>query len=260
MTNFKNFPKLWQAALVFLKRDLKVRYASSVLGPAWIVLYPLALIGITTFVFSFVFSQELELKIYALHVMIGFIHWLFFSQSILKIVYAFPGNSGLIKNHQFPLLALPISALFSRAVDYLVGLLMLIVAMLVFNYSFSVSLLLSFSLVLLVQMALQFGLGLFFATLNILIRDIQHLVEILLQIWFYATPVIYTLAMLPASVGNLLQINPLTTIFSSYRQLIFTSSGSLPTDLWPVIILSLLVFSGGLWFFDRNKHQFAELL
>ena len=116
-----SYRRFWQATLVFLRRDLQTRYASSVLGPLWIVLYPLALVVITVAVFSFVFGGPAESPTYALHVIIGFVHWLFFSQSILKIVYVFPNNESLIKNHQFPLLSLPASALFSRLVDYLVG-------------------------------------------------------------------------------------------------------------------------------------------
>lgn len=255
-----NYAHFWQASWVFLRRDLQVRYASSILGPLWIVLYPLALVAITVVVFSFVFGDQAESPTYALHVIIGFVHWLFFSQSILKIVYIFPGNVNLIKNHRFPLLALPVSALLSRFVDYLVGLAILGLAMAILGHSFSLGSLLFFALLLVVQIFFQFGLGLLFATLNLLVRDIQHLVEILLQVWFYATPVIYTLAMLPSSIAELLVINPLTTLFSTYRQLVLGGTAVVSPNLSWVIVSSLLVFVGGLWFFQKNKHQFAELL
>lgn len=251
--------QLWQVTKTFFIRDIKSRYASSMLGLIWIILFPLSLIAITTFVFSFIFGQENSQYPYLLHVIIGYIHWLYFSQTLNKIVAVLQQNAGLIKNHNFPLLSLPLGEFLSRSLDYVVGLVILLIASLILQQNLSLSSLAIFSLVLIMQIMLQFGLGLIFATLNVFVRDVQYLVGLLLQIWFYATPVIYTVEMLPENISRWLWLNPLTTIFSAYRDIFFNSELNL-SSLKGVFVLSVLILVLGLLVFNKYKHKFAELI
>ncbi len=196
---------------------------------------------------------------YLLHVIIGYIHWLYFSQTITKSISSLPQNAGLIKNHNFPLLALPLSKFLSRSLDYLVGLIILAVAFFALGQNISVFSLASFVLILGLQVMLQFGLALISSTLNIFVRDVQFLVGLLLQIWFYATPVIYSVEMLPEKIRVWLSLNPLTIIFTAYRQVLF----NLALDTRPllaVFLLSVITLSLGLILFNKYQHKAAELL
>jgi len=210
--------RLVDVSLVFIKRDLKERYASSILGPLWIILYPLLLMGVVTAIFSVVFSNQVLGTPYSLFALTGFVHWIYFSQSVSRLTRSFLAQRDLIANTNFPLLAIPISVLLSRLIDYLVGLFLLIVLLLIFHQLSFVKLLLAIPLILF-QTLLQLGLGLIFASLNMVWRDIQYLVEVGIQILFYVTPIIYVLEMVPVRLHKFMLINPLVLFFTNYQNI-----------------------------------------
>ena len=251
------FQKLIDTSFVFTKRDLKERYASSILGPLWIVLYPLLLMGVVTIVFSFFFSNQILGVPYSLFVLTGFIHWIYFSQSVSYLTRSFLNQRNLIANAKFPLLAILISVIISRFIDYLVGFTLLIILLLIFHQLSFFKLLLIIPLILF-QTLMQLGLGLIFASLNMIWRDIQYLVDVGIQILFYVTPIIYTLEIVPSHLHNFFLLNPLVLFFTNYQNILLKSEINWLYFLLAAVI-SLLVLFLGVIIFKKYRYVIPEL-
>lgn len=254
-----SFIQLLDTTRNFLKKDLKVRYAESILGPLWIILYPLALTLISTGVFAFVFQRRIGDTPYFLYVMIGFIPWIFFSQTVSHSTRSLIWNRELITNAKFHKESIVLSIIASKLVDYLINLLIFFFLFFLIGKTITAFQILMMFFILALQITFQIGLGLIFSALNVLYRDIQNIMDIVLQLVFYATPIVYPLEIIPERFKIFFNLNPLLHIVLLYREILLENKLN-SLRLVGTLGFVVAVFFLGIIIFKKLEKRFAELI
>ncbi len=195
-------------------RDLRARYKGSLLGFLWTFVHPLLMLAVYTFVFSFVLRIGGEN--FAMFLFVGLLPWQFHVQSLTIGSTCLVDNANLLKKIYFPRSVLPLATVYANLVNYLLTLIVLVPALLLSGIALTVAVS-AFPLVVAVQTVLVTGFTLLFAIGNVYFRDLQHLVTVLVNLWFFLTPVFYGLEMVPASLRPVFLLNPVTPLIEAYR-------------------------------------------
>ena len=206
-----------------IRREIVTQYRGSLLGAAWVLIGPMAMILIYTLVFSHLMRSRLvgvdSAFGYSIFLCAGLLPWTFFAESLTRLQAVFVTNGNLMKKAMFPRICLPIVALGVAGFNFVV-IVSLFLIFLVVSGSFPGLVLLAALPALSVQIALATGLGMLFATLNVFFRDVGQAVTLLLQFWFWLTPIVYPLASLPGWAQSVLVWNPLAVIVSHYQSVL----------------------------------------
>jgi len=256
----------WDLLVNLTKKELKVKYRGTVMGFFWSLLNPL----LTMLVFSFVFSFILRIGIEDFYIffLCALLPWNLLSSSVNMSVGSIVANGGLIKKIYFPREIIPLSIVFSNLISFFLEMIVLFIFLIVAKYPFY-RLLYFLPLLVIVQLFLVIGACFFFSSINVYFRDTQHLVNIFMMIWFYTTPIIYPLSMVPQRFLKFMVLNPMTpliefcrTIFyySKHGELGFYNFFKTPGTYYFIISLSisLVVFFIGYFTFKKLEGKFAE--
>ena len=259
-----------------VRKDLKVKYQGSTLGFVWSLANPLLLLVVYTFVFAVVFKSNVPK--FGLFLMSGLLIWTFFTMGVSGSATSILGNAGLVKKVPFPHSALPLSAVGFAGVQVALQYAVLIVALFVFEMPpIRVELLLLVP-ALLIALMMTIGLGFFVAASTVKLRDTQHILEVALFAWMWATPIIYPATLVHQFTGDgFLQwayyINPLAGVVVAFQRALYgvvyypgTQTLLLPSDsigfylgvLGIGFVVSAGVLALGLWQFKRLSADFAE--
>lgn len=249
-------------------RDLKVRYKNSVLGFLWSLLHPLLMMAIFTIVFTIMLPQS-EVKNFPVFVLCGILPWNFFSASVIGSTNSIVGNAHLIKKVYFPREVLPISAVLSNLVNFVLALVVLFAMIFLFAMRLTPWVLL-LPLLILTQVVFTVGIAFALSTLNVFYRDTQVIMEVLMLAWFFLTPVFYPITILPQShlflgfgldVQRLAYIfNPMASLIASYRVILYHGAPPAFDFLLRTIITSLAIMLCGYFLFARYRWSFGEEL
>jgi lipopolysaccharide transport system permease protein len=253
-------------------RDLKLRYKNSVLGFLWSLVNPLLLMLVFTVVFT-VMIPEMRVPNFPVFVLCAVLPWNLFSTAILSAIHAISSNGHLIKKVYFPLEVLPLSTVLSNGVNFSLAFAVLLGMIVAFRIPLTAALL-WLPLVIVAHLLFTGGVAFILSTMNVFYRDTGVIMEVLIQAWFFLTPVFYPLEILPQSalvwglelpVRRLVYVlNPMASIIASYRAILYGSTlGSPPHApsldfLARTLVTAALCFLFGLWFFGRYRERFAE--
>jgi len=252
--------ELWRGRelLYFLVwRDIKVRYKQTVIGAAWAVIQPL----LTMAVFSIIFGAFARLPSdgvpYPVFVYAGLLPWIFFSNAVTNASNSLVGQAHLLTKTYFPRLLLPLSSLGVAGLDFTLSLGVYFGLMAWFGFVPTAATL-WIPLLLLLTATVALGVGTFFAAMMVVYRDFRVVVPFMLQIWMYASPVVYPTGLAPERYRWLLALNPLTGVISAFRSALLGR----PAD-WPAIgtaiVLALLALVCGVALFRRTERRFADI-
>ena len=255
-------------------RELRGKYKRSILGWSWSLLNPLATVVIFSIVFRFFFKLTFPegdpsgLNSFALALVIGLLPWNFLSNGINGSMAALIGNSNLIKKVYFPREVLVVSTVSSWVVSLLIEMAVLS-AVLMFAGNFVVPWLGPVLLLVAIQFLFVIGLGLGLSVLTVYFRDVEHLVGIMLQFWFYATPIVYPIEFVPQGatllgwelpVRTLYGLNPMVRFVEAYRDCLYDLRFPPLADvLYLVAVAAVTLVAGGL-LFRRLEPKLAEEL
>jgi lipopolysaccharide transport system permease protein len=185
--------------------------------------------------------------------------WMFFASSISDMVESLVLNMNLVSKIYFPREILPIAALFARFFDFIIASIVLGVLLYYFHIQLSITAFIFLPAILLIQIFLALGIGLIGAGLNVFYRDIKHLFVLGLQIWFYASPIIYSITSVPERFRFVYFLNPMAGVIQSYRDVLLyqklTGSGLIISLVSAVVVMII-----GYWFFKRVEFQFADVV
>jgi lipopolysaccharide transport system permease protein len=253
-------------------RDLKVRYKSSVLGFVWSLLNPLLMMLVFAMVFGLLFPNQ-SIPKFPVFLLSGLLPWNFFSTAIMGSIGSIVSNSHLVKKVYFPREVLPISTVLSNGVNFLLALVVLF-AMLIFSGKGITVWIVWLPAIILVQVILTLGLAFILTTINVFYRDVTVIMEVVMQAWFFLTPVFYPIEILPETstllglalpVRRLLYIfNPMASIIASYRSVLYGSTTGAPPgppgfDFFSrTAVTAVLILVVGYLFFSRFAHTFGE--
>ena len=243
-----------------VRRDLAGRYAGSALGVVWALLQPLWQLLLFNFVFSTVLRVPLtgeRTGSFAVFLFCGLLPWLAVQESLMRSATAITDNANLVKKVTFPaellILSVVLAALLHEAMALLVFL-----AVLAALGSLGLSGLPILLLAVVLQLVLTLGLGLLLAASHVLLRDVAQLLGMALTIWFYCTPIVYPLRLVPERVRTLLGLNPLTVLVGLYRWALLGGDGVGWQGIAVLVAAAVVLLSAGLWVFRRLESGFAD--
>ncbi len=203
-----------------VRREFQARYKNSLLGAAWSVLNPLAMVVVYTVVFAQVMQARLPnvntTFAYSIYLCAGIFTWGLFSEIVSRCQNVFIDNANLIKKLAFPRICLPAIVVTSACLNFAI-VLGLFIAFLAITGNFPGLVVLSLIPVLAIQIVFAVGLGILIGVLNVFFRDAGHFSSIVLQFWFWLTPIVYTLSIVPERFRAFFTANPLTPLFTSYQ-------------------------------------------
>ena len=237
-------------------RDLRLRYRRSALGPFWLLLNPLILVLLYTFVFSVVLS--VPIKKYPLFLLAGLIPWLWFAATVTSSVSALSRDSNLLRKAPFPSELLVLRAIIVTALDFLVGIFLLFLLFLIYGGRPTVTFFF-FPLLFFIQALFLAGLAMPLAMAGAVSHDFDHFVGNGLRILFFVTPIAYSLDSVPQKYRPLLTLNPLSWLTNLYQQTFLGGQPNL-TSLLFLCLLALLTFLFGWSFFRRRARLLPEVL
>lgn len=241
------------------KREIKQRYKQSMLGYAWVILNPLAQMLVLSFVFSrFLPVHNLSIP-YPIFLYVGLLPWTLFTTTLTASTNAFISNSKLITKIYLPRTVFIQSTILAKMIDFLLASSVFMLFLIYFQVSLSWSSL-WFIPLFLIQTLFTYGLSLLIATLNLFYRDIQYLLNFMLMVWMYITPIIYPTTFFPAEYQWIFQINPMVVLINSYRQVLFENSSPHWESVGISFIISLLVYFLGISVFKKLEGRFADVI
>ncbi len=255
-------------------RELRGKYKRSVLGWTWSLLNPLATMAIFTIVFQFFLRIDVPpgepsgLDSFAFYLLIGLLPWNFLSNALNGSMGALVGNANLIKKVYFPREVLVGATVVSWVVSLLIEMAVLAVALLIVG-NFVIPWLVPILLLIAIQTVFVMGVGLALSVLNVYYRDVQHLLSILLQLWFYATPIVYPMTLVPRTadvfgyelpVRTLYGLNPMVRFVEAYRDCLYDLRFPPAADLAFLTVVAVVTLVAGAAIFARLEPKLAEEL
>lgn len=245
---------LWELT----SKEIRVRYKRAILGFLWMFLNPLLQMVVIGLVFSVIF--KFAIRDYYLFLLIGLLPWNYFSLSLVDATTSITTTRELIKKSRFPRSVIPLSILFSNGVHFLASLSIIIPILLLTNNLSMKSCILPF--VVIWQIFFSLGLILITSGLHPRYRDVSFTVRALTMIWFYATPIIYPLSIIPRKLLPFYLINPMSDIVSLYRfALLKETYHYLSLNiLFFQIFLTFFIFGLGICIFRKNSRFFSDWL
>ena len=256
--------ELWEyrELLYFLTwRDIKVRYKQSVLGAAWAIIQPFMAMVVFTIFFGKLANLGPAGIPYPIWNYAAMVPWTYFAFGLAQSSNSLVGSSGLLKKIYFPRLVVPIASTLSGLVDFTIAMLVLIPLMIVYGYWPTVNIVWLPAFIMLAFVS-ALGVGLWLSALNVQFRDVKHTVPFLVQIWFFLTPVVYSASdkITDPLWLSIYSLNPMVGVVEGFRWALL----GLDTKPGPIILASalgsLIVFTGGLFYFRRMEKTFADVV
>lgn len=250
----------YRELLYFLtKRDIKVRYKQTVLGGLWAIIQPFFTMVVFTLFFGRLAKVPSDGMPYPIFVYAGLLPWTYFANAVAASGNSLVGSANLITKVYFPRLIVPASAALAGLLDLFIAMSILSVLMIYYQFMPGLSFFL-FPFLVGLTFLCAVGVGLWLSALNVQYRDIRYVIPFIIQLWLFASPVIYPVSMAKGKYYLLLVFNPMSGIIKAYRACIM---GHQPID-WPLLILSatitVAIFISGLFYFRRMERVFADVV
>lgn len=260
--NLKELLQYKDLIIMFVKRDFKTLYKQTILGPLWIIINPL----LTTIMFTIVFGNIANISTdgmpQILFYMLGTTVWTYFSTCLTKTSATFTGNAAIFGKVYFPRLVTPISIVVSGLINFAVQFVMFLGFMIyyyIIGATVCPNIYILMTPLLLVQLALlSLGFGVIISSLTTKYRDLAILVTFGVQLWMYATPVVYPASQIGGTLKTLMMLNPVSPIIESFRYA-FLGSGSIPWNFLGIsIVTTVVVLFIGVILFSRVEKTFMD--
>jgi lipopolysaccharide transport system permease protein len=254
--------RVWQyrELLYFLVwRDLKVRYKQTVIGIGWAVLQPFVTMVIFTVIFGNLVKVPSDGLPYPIFAYSALLPWNYFASALQRCVVSVVGDAALVSKVYFPRLILPLAGTISGFADFFVSFLLLIGMMTFYGLGISWTVL-TLPFFLLLALATALAVGLWLSALNVRYRDVGHTIPFLMQVWMYASPIVYPVSVIPEKYRFLYSLNPMAGVIEGFRWALL---GKQSPDFGVMAIsvaVVLLLISGGVVFFRNMEKTFADVV
>ncbi len=265
-----NLKDLWAyRELIFflIWRDIKVRYKQTLLGASWAVIQPVFQMVIYTLLFGNLAQLDAEGNPYPIFNFTALLPWGLFQKALNDAGRSLVTNRNMITKVYFPRLVIPVASVVSGVVDFAIGFCVLIGMVIYFHnlpgsgYQFSLNapglLMLPFFILFALLTALGFSLWL--SAMNVIYRDIAHVLPFITQMWFFITPIVYSSTVIPEKWRFLYALNPMVGVVDGFRWALLGKSAPEAT-IWISVLVTLVVLVSGLYYFRRMERTFADTI
>ena len=246
-----------------VKREFQSRYRNSMLGVIWMIINPLAMIVVYTLIFSQLMHARLagvnNNMAYSIYLCAGILTWGLFAEIIGRSQTMFLDNANLLKKLSFPRICLPIIVVLNASLNFAI-IFALFTGFLVLSGNFPGLVYFAILPVLVIQIGFAIGLGMILGVLNVFFRDVGQLFGIVLQFWFWLTPIVYPLSVIPAVIRPLIEMNPMMQLIGSYQAILVHASWPQWQGLLPVVFLTLALIILGMLLFRRRAGEMVDEL
>ncbi len=257
MNVFKELYKYRELLKTTTQKEVRGKYKHSFLGVLWSFLNPLLQIMVYAIVFPFILKNNQEH--YVVFLCCGIIPWNFFATAINRSASTMLENGNIIKKVYFPREILPIAIVTSEAINFLISTL-IILAFVVFDGISLTPYILYYPLILIVQYLLILAISFIVSSITVYIRDLQHLIGVALQLFFYATPIVYAANLIPEEVAWILNLNPMTYVINGYRDIFLNQTTPNVSALMLLLVGLLVACIISYAIFHKLQKGFAEEL
>ncbi|MGD0034324.1 ABC transporter permease [Paenibacillus illinoisensis] len=235
--------------------DLRTRYKGSFLGFFWTLLNPLLMLAVYSMIFKYV--VRISLENYTSYLFIGIVAWNLLSQALTSGSTSVIRNAGLIKKIYFPKEILPLSVVIGGIINFVLSLVVLIPVLVISDVKLGWSLLLV-PVILLVYSIFTLALTTLVSCLNVYFRDLEHIIGVIIMAWFYLTPIVFTVDMIPEDLQSVFSLNPMTTIMSCFHDVFFYNKVPDLISLSVVTGISIVLLIISYAIFAKLSRNFAE--
>lgn len=256
---FKRILPYKDLLLIFVWREFVIRYRQSVIGILWAVLQPLSLMLLFTFIFSYVFNMKISGLPYPVFFYSALLPWAFFSSSLNYSIPSLTNHYNLITKIYFPREILPLSGIIVAFVDYLIALLFFVFLLIIYSIPLTITALWVIPLFIMLFI-FTISVALVLSGLNVYYRDVKLATGFLIQLWFFASPVMYSIDQLDMRLKIFLFLNPLTFIIENMRRVVLEAR---PVVLWQFVLVSFIIFTFYFLanrFFIKIERAFADVI
>ena len=255
MQLFKNLYKYRELLKSNVKKEIRGRYKGSFLGVLWSFVNPLLQVLVYAIVFPYI--MRVKTDNYLQYLIIGIIPWTFFTTVINQGMITVRMNAGIIKKVYFPREILPISVATSGLVNFMISCIIILLFCLFGGIGVSFHILL-LPIIALIQFLFSLGLIFALSAINIYVKDTEYIVQFVINMLFYATPVLYSTSLFPENIRWLLYLNPMTEIIESYRCIFMYHTMPSISGILYLVIISIIIAVVGLMIFRKLEKGFAE--
>lgn len=246
-----------------VQREFQARYRNSLFGALWPVLNPLSMIIVYTVVFSHIMRARLpgvdDGMAYSVYLCAGLLAWGLFTEITLRSQNMFLENANLLKKISFPRICLPVIVLINAGINFAI-IMGLFLGFLLITGRWPGMAMLALLPLMALQMMFCAGLGMVLGVLNVFFRDVGQLFGICLQFWFWLTPIVYPMSILPDWVQRLLQLNPLTNLIASYQNMFLYGQWPVWSSLLPIFVTGVVFCLIGLRLFRQRVGEMVDEL
>lgn len=246
-----------------VQREFQSKYRNSLLGAAWNIINPLAMILVYTVIFAQIMRAKLpgvdSTFAYSIYLCAGVLTWGLFTEVVGRGQNMFLDNANLLKKISFPRITLPIIVVLNAGLNFAI-VFGLFIAFLVVSNNFPGWVVVALLPVLVIQMAFAMGLGMVLGVLNVFFRDVGQFFGIFLTFWFWLTPIVYPVAILPERIKPLMTLNPMAPVMAAYQGILVNHQWPVWGSLWPVTVLAVLLCLLGLHLFKKNAGEMVDEL
>ncbi len=257
MKVFQNLYNYRELIKTSVKKDIGGKYKHSFLGVLWSFINPLLQIMVYAIIFPLIMRNSIPN--YTVFMVCGLIPWGYFSLVINRSSFVIIENGNIIKKVFFPREILPLSLVTSETVNFLISGILMFFFVLINGLGFS-KYIIFFPVVLFVQYFLLLGIALIFSSVTVYFRDLQHFIGVILQLLFYATPIVYSIETIPENYRWILKLNPMTYIIEGYRDILYYQQMPDLKMLGIIFLIGIAVLIFGYLLFSHLQKRFAEEL
>jgi lipopolysaccharide transport system permease protein len=242
----------------FVVRDIKVRYAQTLLGAFWAFFQPIAMMLVFTFAFRKLGRVQTENVPYPVYAFAGLTFWTFFSRAVISGADSLASNAAILTKTALPRVVLPVAAVVSALFDFVITFVLLLLFASAFGYYPSWRLALA-PACMVVGIALAFGTSLGLSAINVRYRDVRNVLPMFIQFLLFASPIVYSLNTLGRTWNWALSLNPLVGIVQGFRWCVVGTGPPSHVAIGASVIATLLIIAAGLVYFGRVERAFADL-
>lgn len=252
---FKNLYQYRELLKTNVKKEIRGKYKGSFLGVLWSFLNPLLMVLVYALVFSVILKQDIPN--YVIFLIVGVIPWNFFTTVIMQGTNCIWINGGIIKKVYFPREILPVSVVLAGLVNFLISCVIIFIFVLFSGMGFSIHLIwLPFIAIL--QTLFSLGLLFILSAVDVYVRDVEYLMNFLISLLFYATPIVYTVDLFPESVRWILYLNPMTHFIDAYRSFFYYQTAPSLMSILYISLFAVFFLVFGYMIFRKLEKGFAE--
>ncbi|MBE9177869.1 ABC transporter permease [Oculatella sp. LEGE 06141] len=242
---------------VLVQKDIKVRYKSKILGYLWSIASPLAFACVYFFAFRIV--MRVDVANYPLMLISGIFPWQWFANSVGSSPRLFLGNAPLIKKVKFPRIIIPLSMILNHMIHFILSLPVILLFVFIYGGAPTLSWIIGIPILLAVHLMMVYGISLVLSSLNLFLRDIERLVDVVMRFVFYFTPIIYPIELIPERFQAFIPLNPVAPLIISWRELFLFGTFNLAyTAISFAYALAFLAL--GYFVYRKLSWRFAEVV